>query len=257
MPDLVDRPKFESRLADELTAIFGNVLAEIQSLLSGFNTKLGDLKKLPPDLFNRLQANIITIIRDVLIEAYVAAFTSMDGFLADSSARTSRRGALFVKDNAEQWADFYAPKLAKDITTVSQARLREIADRSPALPIRGLGIRDMIAPIFSFGRAMMIARTEVTNVIPIAEQQAIGTFQEDVEIVPFWFTKLDERVCPICEPRHMRPRGVNWEAPPPAHPRCRCEVIYLITYDDGRTVEVNALEEVITLGKPRVSLRNR
>jgi hypothetical protein len=244
MPDLVSRSKFESRLADELVAVFQKYQLEIQALLSDFNVTLGDLQTLPASLYNRLQADLTLVVEDVLMQAYIEAFTSMDGFLADNSAGTSRRGALFIRNDAQQWASFYAPQLAKNLAVTTKAELRKIAERSPALPISGFGLRDFIKPAFSLGRAQMVSKTEVTNVIGVAEGRAVGTFEETIEVVKVWYTKLDERVCIICEPRHGRPQGSNWELPPPAHPRCRCEIKYKVTYPDGKRIEVRSLEEV-------------
>jgi hypothetical protein len=244
MPDLVSRGKFESRLADELVKVFLSYQLKIQELLSDFNTKLGDIKKLPPALYDQLQLELVGVLQDVLVEAYIDAFTSMDGFLADNSNETARRGGLFIRNDAEQWASFYAPQLAKDLANTTRQRLREIADRSPQLPISGLGLRDFIRPVFDLSRAQLVARTEVTNVISVAEEKAVNTFETKIEVVKIWYTKLDERVCIICEPRHGRPQGSNWEVPPPAHPRCRCEIKYKVVYPDGRTIEVRSLEEV-------------
>lgn len=244
MPDLVSRGKFESRLADELVVVFAKYQLEIQRLLSSFDTKLGDLKKLPPEIYTRLLVELIPVIEGVLIEAYMEAFVSMDGFLADNSQTTARRGALFAREDAQQWASFYAPKLAKQLSDVTAQRLREIADRSPLLPISGLGIRNAIKPVFGIGRAMTISRTEITNAISVAEEKAVNSFVLDIEAVQIWYTKLDERVCIICRPRHARERGTNWEMPPPAHPRCRCELKWRVTYPDGRMIEVRSLEEV-------------
>jgi hypothetical protein len=251
MPDLVDRGKFESRLTDTLTAVFEKYKIRIQTLLASFDTKLGDLRSLPPALYEELQADLIPVIKEVLIEAYVQAFTSFDGFLADNSARTARRGALFIRNDAEQWADFYAPKLAKDMSETTKSQLRAIADRSPLLPISGLGIGNTISRVLDIRRAQLVARTEITNTISRAEQGVIDTFETDIDTEKIWYTKLDERVCPICRPRHGKPQGTNWEIPPPAHPRCRCEVKYRVDYKDGKIIEVRSLEEV-ELGKSQV-----
>jgi hypothetical protein len=244
MPDLISRPKFESRLADELNTLFAKYLTEIQILLSDFNTTLGDINTLPEALYARLQDEIILVLEAFLIDAYIEAFTTMDGFLSDNSSRSSRRGALFVQNDAQDWARIYAPKLAKDLVNTTRQELRRIAERSPALPISGQGLRDMIKPAMDLQRAQLIARTELTNVISEAENSAIDKFreQERVTVEAIWYTKLDERVCNICEPRHGKPQGINWELPPPAHPRCRCEVEYRVTYPDGTVKQFTALE---------------
>lgn len=49
-----------------------------------------------------------------------------------------------------------------------------------------------------------------------------------------WVTMADERVCPVCGPRHMRRYHVTWFTPRmPAHANCRCQ--WELEYDPEKT----------------------
>lgn len=110
-----------------------------------------------------------------------------------------------------------------------------------------------VQDVFSPSRAETIAITEVTTAISAAEnaarqesaaddpaERARGDFetpgtpvQPPVIVndgtIAIWQTQEDERVCPVCGPLHDR-RADSWASQfpegPPAHPRCRCFLIY-------------------------------
>jgi len=86
-------------------------------------------------------------------------------------------------------------------------------------------------------RALLIARTEIARAYQEGKRQTIlkaidnGTISGATKT---WLTAEDERVCSICEPlgrEENNPIKMNeqfsggYDAPP-AHPRCRCDVIY-------------------------------
>lgn len=50
------------------------------------------------------------------------------------------------------------------------------------------------------------------------------TAQEEKAKWLVWITMGDDRVCPICEPRHLKMYRTHWFLPRmPAHSRCRCQ----------------------------------
>jgi len=84
-------------------------------------------------------------------------------------------------------------------------------------------------------RAQTIARTELAMAYNNAAQLTVkdvvdaGGFESAPEKV--WRTQKDERVCPICGPLHEQRTWLdgafeNGSTLPPAHPRCRCVVLY-------------------------------
>lgn len=112
----------------------------------------------------------------------------------------------------------------------------------------GVPARDVFSPT----RAETIAITEITTAITAAETAARqDRANEDPEqrakeqprdgaqgqppvivsdgTIAIWQTAEDERVCPVCGPLHDA-RANRWATKfpegPPAHPRCRCWLIY-------------------------------
>lgn len=83
-------------------------------------------------------------------------------------------------------------------------------------------------------RAQTIARTELAmaynNAADLAVRDAVEAGAFENELVKVWRTQKDERVCRVCGPRHEQRVGLNGDfggvALPPAHPRCRCVLLY-------------------------------
>lgn len=75
-----------------------------------------------------------------------------------------------------------------------------------------------LTPLFGRARAETIAATETTRLF--AEGNAVSYRAAGVREVE-WYTSMDDRVCPICGPRHGERYGVG-TTKPPAHTRCRC-----------------------------------
>lgn len=83
-------------------------------------------------------------------------------------------------------------------------------------------------------RAMRIARTELAFAFNEGVKQGVRQAQAQGflgKVQKRWLTADDERVCPICGPLDETVIGQDelfkgkWEVPP-AHPHCRCTVIY-------------------------------
>jgi hypothetical protein len=76
----------------------------------------------------------------------------------------------------------------------------------------------------------MISATEVTTALSRARGDYWQDILADEDLVAkeVWFTELDDRVCPICLPRHGKAKGEGWSYPPPAHPLCRCTTDFVV-----------------------------
>lgn len=83
-------------------------------------------------------------------------------------------------------------------------------------------LRQWYSPV----RAEMIAITEVTRAVVEGERAIVRRLERESgdKMVEFWSTANDERVCPICFPRNNK--EITDGIYPPAHPRCRCLVVY-------------------------------
>lgn len=114
------------------------------------------------------------------------------------------------------WATSYSRSVASEITATSAARIAAGADP---------------ATVFSEQRAETIAVTETTSAITRGEAEVAGDIETKTGKVlePFWQTARDAKVCPVCAPLNGTPRDVwggDHPAGPPAHPNCRCNLIY-------------------------------
>lgn len=99
----------------------------------------------------------------------------------------------------------------------------------------------LLGPIFSEVRAETIGVNEAVAGISIGNLlawQAYGIIDEVV-----WITQEDEKVCPVCRPRHNMVVTLE-EAiagfSPPAHPRCRCHMEAILVLSRSMDL-VNAL----------------
>lgn len=89
--------------------------------------------------------------------------------------------------------------------------------------------------VFSEQRAEMIAVTEITRAYVegnrLAFQQSGVVERAEIQ------TAHDERVCPVCGPRHGRQVSLETGDPeigfPPFHPRCRCWIIPVVGASNG------------------------
>ena len=86
-------------------------------------------------------------------------------------------------------------------------------------------------------RAETIARTESATILNYTTEELVkeGTKQANIRVKKVWYTAADERTCEICGAMHNKPANEDgfFELPdndvievPPAHPNCRCCVIY-------------------------------
>lgn len=90
-------------------------------------------------------------------------------------------------------------------------------------------------------RGRLIARTEIASAYNAGHYESAKQIEESTALegevmVGRWWTQLDERVCPICSPLHNTVVELSGQFEtdliaqpvdhPPAHPRCRCLVLY-------------------------------
>ena len=72
-------------------------------------------------------------------------------------------------------------------------------------------------------RAMVEAVTEITRVYAQANQRA---WQQSKAVKALrWRTAVDDRVCPVCGPRHNTTLAIDSTQIPPAHYGCRCWIV--------------------------------
>ena len=129
-----------------------------------------------------------------------------------------------VNTDARNWATSYAGELIRNIEQTTVNSVRQSVSRwiDNGEPLQAL--IDDLRPTFGAQRAELIASTEVTRAFAEGSTRAYQATGVVGEIE--WQTARDERVCPVCGPRHSKrstlaAREVDGIGIP-AHPRCRC-----------------------------------
>jgi len=128
-------------------------------------------------------------------------------------------------------------------------------------PDRALKVANTIATRRRANRAYLIGRTEMAFAYNFGTQNSVvaavdSGVLDGFRIRKVWYTQIDERVCPFCFPLHDQEVGLQETFPgatdllpntqvPPAHPACRCVILY-----EPTEVEVENAPPTITPGSP-------
>lgn len=242
MPDLPNRDKFERELTEELSSAIASARRQLVDALWREGMTQADIANAPPQILRQLENDLQRTLQTALAEAYISAaqnFAQEIEFGLDPDA---------VQEQGLAWATEYARVIARQLIVTREAKLREIAQRAPDVQLRK---RDLIALLLlALGLAGIaaIAITELSNATSEGEAYTQRELENNgVTVEVLWYTREDERVCPICRPLHAGVMGEDWNIPPPAHPRCRCFLGYRITSPDGSVRVVFNEEEVVRL----------
>jgi hypothetical protein len=175
-----------------------------------------------------LEADVLLAV--LLIIAVSAQQHGMDRTLSRSFAQQAGQ-----RQAAKVATDFAAHSREMTARATSPASLA--AGATGAAGAATITAADIADTVFSRARAESIAITETTVARQTGANQAVRG-KESIDDT--WRTEADAKVCPICQPLHLTNRNV-WAAKfpdgPPAHPRCRCEIVYAIedTITQGAT----------------------
>lgn len=195
MPDLPSRTQREKELAAALLLVLG----------AGLSSGSVSAAALASAAHEPLQHTYAEAVRNML------KATSADGSPPLSGQDLDAR--------ADRWAKEYAAALG-----------REIADSTRYMVDRAVDVGAVFGPT----RAEMIAATEITRTISVAEAWLLLFWSEQGFEAGkrVWRTERDGRVCPVCRPLDGQPEPV-WRntapAGPPAHPNCRCWLDYQVS----------------------------
>lgn len=127
----------------------------------------------------------------------------------------------------------YAAKFVKGINETTRTILKDEVTKAVADGLSTTELADNIkfSTAFSETRSDVIARTEIVNanIQGNLESWRQSDLVKEVE----WYTGIDERVCPICNSNHKKVVAMGSPFPsgalhPPAHPRCRCDLLPVI-----------------------------
>ena len=218
MPELPGRSKYErdlTRLMARLLSAYAGRLLEL----------LGDppnLNNLPPDFWQNESEIMVAALRPFLEQVYLDAARAMMG------TTVSAVDWALVNQAAVDWASSYTFNLIQGLFQTDIAALqRALAAYFQAPTTMGELTARILQIVASPVRAEMIAVTEVTRAASEGEQAiAAGLAKQGINMIPYWNTNRDELVCPVCEPRNDQ--EITGGMFPPAHPRCRCWVNYVL-----------------------------
>jgi len=213
---VIDRFEIERKL--------GRVLSrEMQAELEKLMEYLGDppeLNNVPPTYWRNGWKQIQNKVEPILVGAFVqSALDVADGIGIGVDWD-------LVNTDAANWA---RNNLAKTLERMFQRTYEGVGELVPRYFEEQWSRADLAQRLeryYSPVRAEMIAVTETTRAVVEGEKAAVDRLADVTgrRMVPVWLTMNDERVCPICGPRHKQ--MITDGMYPPAHPRCRCQVAY-------------------------------
>ena len=249
----VARDEYARRLVSRLISTKNEIIKQ-----------LAEATAVDDELIEELKNITSKIVDKELIEYYTRLFYKRGQQYADKQLRKLGirleitpiiRYASKVKAAVETNIDIYDVEITDEIvlnqlrsmqldlvTGLSDDIKKKLAFELRDGLMKGEGIpklQNRIRQVFevSKSRAEMIARTESirvfnTSAVRRYEQAGIRKWR--------WVTALDERTCSICFPLNGRVYRIG-EAPPPAHPRCRCTVVPVIKEEREILPEVSEI----------------
>lgn len=221
MVDFSGRGDFETEIAQFLAREMAAIQRQVTDDLLAAGMDVNQTQIFTREYWSNLSSRIEALMRGKLEDVYMSAaeqFMDTVSYAMDNDLlRASARG----------WANQAAMNLVSQMNETSQRHLRDAVDKFLSEPMTNRELRDELARVFSPRRAELAAVTEVTRAASEGwERVAADLRARGVRLVAIWQTLVDERVCPICGPRHEKKQGDGWMFLPPAHPKCRCFVNY-------------------------------
>lgn len=213
MVDLPSRIDIE----EELTRVIARDFAAFRRrVLEVTGERFVNIDSLNQEVWDEGAAALSADLRPALNNVFVTATDAMADNIGYSLSWD------VVNERAQLWAYDYTFDLVRGINATSQTRLRSIVTQYFEGGTLGEAT-DAIAVLFGGRRAEMIAVTEITRAATEGERWAADEVRAaGIALRAIHQTNIDDRVCPICGPRHGL--EIIDGRYPPLHPRCRCWV---------------------------------
>lgn len=209
MTQLTNRDDHEAAIAEAASQVLDEQFGLLKDELGDEPPRSGASETFWAGLTAALTAALLPKLEAVYLDMLVDITAETTAELPEAAIR------------AAEWARTYTFDLVKGLTDNRRALLQgAISDFYD----KGLTLGDLyarLAPEFGAQRAMSIAITETTRAAAAAQRaftdelRARGIPQVDIVV-----TNNDERVCPICGPKHGK--RASDEGYPPYHVNCRC-----------------------------------
>ena len=208
MPDIPNRNELEARMARLLGKL---TRAQMGRLLE----ELGDpprVENVSPTFWDDAGKELRDAIRPFMERVYLE---SAQRLMTEQPVGVSWE---LVNERAADWSSTYTFDLVRGIDEVTRRHLQNSINRyyrdAQTMEELVTHIGQMYGPV----RAEMVAITEVTNASTAGERMVADEVAvAGIELEPIFQTSNDDRVCPICAPRHGKP--ITDGQYPALHPR--------------------------------------
>jgi hypothetical protein len=219
MPEFKERMTYEEQMTEAMREVFDAAMAVAAGGIVAVNAAIKDaLKKYVGPILEEIQRRVIIIL--------LILFGDDDrgSVLGDAP---EGKGPIYddLNKRATKGAEKQVDDLADQMTETNKSWYDEWNEDQP--------FEDWARErLFPDSRAGNVAITETTNAVTLGERTVVDQMRElGVGVDALWITKRDERVCPVCGPLHNQPSSQwadEFAMGPPAHPRCRCYLIYFL-----------------------------
>lgn len=213
--DIPEREAIEARLANKLARLGAAQRRELMDYL-GIPP---DFSRVPQAYWDKVGLDLRGVLSAEIVELYLDAAERLD---------IATPGGVdwgMINQNAVSWAREYSYSLVRGITDTTRRAISDAVSDFFTLGQTRADLEARLVRLFGPVRTEMIAITEVTRASVEGERAvARDLASQGVHMIPYWLTRNDELVCPICGPKHDQP--ITDDKYPPAHPRCRCDVRY-------------------------------
>jgi hypothetical protein len=214
--DVINRDELERKLA---RVVGRDLRAELSKLMD----YLGDppsLTNVPNEYWSNGWRDIRKDVEPILADIYLG---QAQGMMAEIGIGVDWD---MVNTTASQWSSRHTEQILRDMFAMRYGHLNETIPRFYEDGWNLGQLRSELEKWYSPVRAEMIAITETTRAAVEGERALVNQLEKEtgVRMTPIWQTSNDERVCPICGPKHGQP--ITDGKYPPAHPNCRCWVTY-------------------------------
>ena len=234
----------EAKLASKMRGLSRKHRTAIRNAIKQY----GGLANIPNTFWQDLEKQIQDETAALLALLYIAAHeTTANKLRFQSDEQETRR-------KAQEYAVMRSKALALSHIENTQKRL---SGRLEALRGKIQTVADeqreaekQLATILSDDRADVAAVTETTTGISTGQIGGAEDYEQEnpQDLVQYkWRTERDERVCPICNPLDGK-LSETWTryfpGGPPAHPRCRCQLILYVKRGAVSTKQGRRLSDI-------------
>lgn len=211
MVDLADRTEREAQLARKLGRAMGEARRRLLAAVEDGVVTDDEWRGIAEVFTQAIQADVENAVLAAGLAASEAMAVPMD------SAALHAQAIAYARD--------YTFELVSKLDQTNRQLLQQTITDYFGQKLTLKDVETRLSQAFGPARAEAIAITEVTRAASQGEVEFNRELQRmGLQPVLVWATSADDVVCPICGPLNGKAQGDGWQYPPPAHPRCRCNV---------------------------------